>query len=74
MLIASRGRAILAGDLWTTGRTLTPVPNQEKPPSTTGAVGADPSRTTSNVARRSVVSSGGRAACPRQPRRISRDG
>src|SRR5215217_7502448 len=46
-LIAPRGRAILASDLWITGRTLTPVPNQEKPPSTTGAVGVDPSRTTS---------------------------
>jgi len=33
-LIAPRGRAILASDLWITGRTLTPVPNQEKPPST----------------------------------------
>jgi hypothetical protein len=66
-LIAPRGRAILASDLWITGRTLTPVPDQEKPPGTTGAVGVDPSRTTSYVARRSVVSSAGCAACPRQP-------
>jgi hypothetical protein len=39
-------------------------PDQEKPPSTTGAVGADPSRTTSYVARRVVGSSAGCTACP----------
>jgi hypothetical protein len=48
-----------------------PSPRQERPPSTTGAVGADPSRTSVNGARRSVLSSGGSAACPRQQRRSS---
>jgi hypothetical protein len=46
-LIASRLTQPSRGDLWITGRSLTQVLCQEEPPSGTGAVGADPSRTTS---------------------------
>jgi hypothetical protein len=46
-LLASRGHVILARRPVDNSRTLTRVPYQEKSPSTTDAVGADPSRTPS---------------------------
>jgi hypothetical protein len=45
-LVASQGAQSWCCILWITGCTLIRVPDQEKPASTTGSVGADPSRTT----------------------------
>jgi hypothetical protein len=67
-LVASREPAILARRLVDNPPHPDFTRNQEKPPSTTGAVGADPSRTRSYVARGSVSSSANCSACPRRRR------
>ena len=70
-LIASRVTRPWRGDLWTTGRSPSPFPVRRGPPEHNRCGWSRPSRTSVNVARRSVLSSGGCAACPRHPRRLS---